>query len=258
MALRAGLCVGMSGGNTDVKMNDRLPILSATHENEECQRACVPKDPLRKARALRRVIRITQVAQAQTNGYFGGYIGKRQKLGRLETKKCVDKMYKLRERQHGKSEFEQQRSVSGRMITDIEMNGTLRGAVEEFNLCMNLRANDVFFAECIRTFSTVHVDAQQWMHRLEVELERVGEMLVSIYIPPTKKPHMRTNRSKAPLVDMYGFRPLQHPFAYLSAFEFLQYWEAKALAPPWEDERTEWTPEGNNVKQKKEFKAGKI
>ena len=56
------------------------------------------------------------------------------------------------------------------------MNGTLRGAVEEFNLCMNLRAKDVLFAECIRTFATVHVDAQQWMHRLEVELERVGEM----------------------------------------------------------------------------------
>ena len=153
------------------------------------------------------MIRITQVAQAQTNGYFGGYTGKRQKLGRLETKKCVDEMYKLRERQEGKSEFEQQRGVSGRMITDIEMNGTLRGAVEEFNLCMNLRATDVLFAECIRNFPTVHVDAQQWMHRLEVELERVGEMQVSIYIPPTKKPHVRTNRSKPPLVDMYVWLP---------------------------------------------------
>ena len=80
---------------------------------------------------------------AQINGYFGGYIAKRQKVGKLEGRKCIDKMYVLRERQQNKSEREVQRAVSGRMVTDIEMNGTLRGAVEEYNLCVNLRPNDV-------------------------------------------------------------------------------------------------------------------
>ena len=70
-------------------------------------------------------------------------------------------MYKLREKVRDQGQGKQQRSVSGRMITDIEMNSTLRGAVEEFNLCRNLRHNDVLFAECIRTYATVDVNAQQ-------------------------------------------------------------------------------------------------
>ena len=76
------------------------------------------------------MVRFVQKMQAQMNGYFGGYIGKRQKIGRLETKKCVDKMLALRSRVEGKTPQQQQRAVSGRMITDIEMNGTVRGAVE--------------------------------------------------------------------------------------------------------------------------------
>ena len=72
------------------------------------------------------------------NGYFSGYIGKRQKVGKLEARKCIDKMYKLRDKQRDESEVKKRRAVSGRMVTDIEMNGTLGGAVEEFNLCCNL------------------------------------------------------------------------------------------------------------------------
>ena len=102
-----------------------------------------------------------------------GYISKRQRLGGLETRKCVDKMYTLRARVEGKSAYQQQRAVSGRMITDTEMNGTLRGAVEEFNLCINLRADDALFAECIRTYPSVHVDAQRWLYRVELELSLI-------------------------------------------------------------------------------------
>ena len=175
-----GLIVGLSGGNSDVKLNDRLPITEKTHEATHCKRRCVPKCPAKRKRALARLVRRMQTAQAQTNGYFGGYIGKRQKCGKLETRKCVDKMHVLRARQEGKSEFEQQRSVSGRMITDIEMNGTLRGAVEEFNLCANLRSNDVLFAECVRTFNTITLNAQPFFYRLEVELGRLKEMTAPI------------------------------------------------------------------------------
>jgi hypothetical protein len=156
-----GLCVGMSGGNTDIKINDRLPIQEETHEGSACDRQCVPKDPARRARALKRIVRITQTAQAQTNGYFGGYISKKQKLGKLEVRKLVDKMVKLSEKVESKSDFQRGRAVSGRMVTDIEMNSTLRGAAEEVNLCVNLRPNDVLFAECVCTFPTETMDAQQ-------------------------------------------------------------------------------------------------
>ena len=70
------------------------------------------------------------------------------------------------------------------MITDLEMNGTYRGAVEIFNLCRHLHPQDVLMAECIRTFDTTIVDGRSWLHRLDVETNSNGtekaewEMLV--------------------------------------------------------------------------------
>ena len=72
-----GLCVALSGGNCDAKINDRLPIMPETHEDAYCTRRCVPGSNAKRKKALRRMVRRTQTAQSQTNGYFGGYIGKR-------------------------------------------------------------------------------------------------------------------------------------------------------------------------------------
>ncbi len=125
---------------------------------------------------------------------------------------------------------------------------------------MHLRRNDVLSAECVRTFPTVTVNAQQWFHRLEVELARCESMAVSVLVPPSRKPHARSLNSKAPWVDVYGFRPLQGtPFALLSPFEFLQFWQAEALVPPWdwlEDSRTEWTKEGREAHDAGDFRDG--
>ena len=256
-----GLCVGLTGGNTDVKLNDLLPITAATHEGSECQRGCIPHDNVTRRRAVDKMVRRLQALQSQRNGYFGGYISKRQKVGRLETRKCVEKMYALRAKIDGRAETQQQRAVTGRMITDIEMNGTLRGAVEEFNLCANLRANDVLFAECIRTFPTVDMNGQQWLHRLEVELEHTASFSTPVPVPPTRKPHARSLRSKAPWVDLYGFRPLTKLFRDLSPFEFMQHFQGVALAPPAFDEpegRTKWTPAGATLWKMPEYKEGKI
>ena len=51
-----------------------------------------------KNNGLRNATRAAQRTQAMTLGYFGGYIGKRQPAGTLETKKCVDKLFTLREK----------------------------------------------------------------------------------------------------------------------------------------------------------------
>ena len=104
----------------------------------------MPDDPERRRRHTRRMVCFVQKMQAQTNGYFGGYIGKRQKMGMLEMRKCVDKMITLRNRVEGKTPQQQQRAVSGRMITDIEMNGTIRGAVEEYNCVRTYGATTLY------------------------------------------------------------------------------------------------------------------
>ena len=86
-----GLCVAFAGSNSDVKPNDRLPIIEETHEAH-----CKKKRCFAKKWSLRKATRATQRTQVVTNGYFGGYIGKRQPAGTLETKKCVDKLFTLR------------------------------------------------------------------------------------------------------------------------------------------------------------------
>ena len=254
-----GLCIGLTGGNTDVQLNDLVPILPCTHEDAVCGRGCVKSDPAKQAKRRRKMVRQLQSTQSRRNGYIGGYIGKRQKVGGLEAKKCIDKMYTLRDRVQGKSQFQKQRAVSGRMVTDIEMNGTMRGAVEEHNLCINLRKNDVLFAECIRTFPTVHVNAQQWLHRLEVELDHAQAFTSTVMVPPTRKPNARSIHSKAPWVDLYGFRPLVPPFKFLSPFEFLRHFQGEALGPPTGTQlRSKWTPEGQRLNSINSFADGKM
>ena len=107
----------------------------------------------------------------------------------------------------GETDGKKKRLVSGRMITDIEMNGTVRGAVEVYNLARNIRPNDCLFAECIRTFATVDVDARAWLHRLEVELQNLREVAFVTYVPPSVRPHVRSNNCKPEYADMYGFTP---------------------------------------------------
>ena len=86
-----GICVAFAGSNSDVKPNDRLPITEKTHEPFCKRKRCVME-----GRGLSRATRATQRTQVVTNGYFGGYISKRQPAGTLETRKCVDKLLTLR------------------------------------------------------------------------------------------------------------------------------------------------------------------
>ena len=57
-------------------------------------------------------MRTAQRQQAATNGYVGGYIGKRQPSGKLETKESGDKMHVLREKLTNKSAAAQLRAVT--------------------------------------------------------------------------------------------------------------------------------------------------
>jgi len=116
-----GICVAFAGSNSDIKPNDRLPSMEETHE--QC---CSRKRCLVKKHSLKKTTRATQRTQTVTNGYFGGYIGKRQPAGALETKKCVDKLFTLRAKQQGKGKAAQLRAAGGGLITDLEMNSTYR------------------------------------------------------------------------------------------------------------------------------------
>ena len=177
-------------------------------------------------------------------------IGKRQPAGKLETKKCVDKLFTLREKIKGKSRGAQLRAASGRLITDLEMNSTYRGAVEVVNLCRNLRPHDVLFAECIRTFGSQTTDGRSWMYRLEQQEKNFNDFKTTTYVPPTPRPNVRTKGSRVNEMDAYGFRPLRHPWQLLSPYEFMRQWRCVPLLVHdhykfrGDEERTERTEKG--------------
>ena len=104
-----GLCVAFAGSNSDVAPNDRLPIIEKTHE--QC---CRRKRCIVQKKSLKKATRAAQRTQTVAMGYFGGYIGKRQPAGTLETKKCVDKTLHTQ----GKSKEEAKRRSSGRQAPE--------------------------------------------------------------------------------------------------------------------------------------------
>ena len=219
-----------------------------------------------KKHALKRTTRIAQRAQSVTNGYFGGYIGKRQPTGKLEVRKCMEKMQRLRMKIATRSHASQVRAASGRLMTELEMNSTFRGAVEVFNLCRHLRSGDVLFAECIRTFESCTIDGMQWIWRLNHSQSDATftQKSVQMYVPPTKKPNVRSNRAKPIDVEIYGFRPCEFPWKFLSPFEFFRYWKAEPLLIPTYyanqgvKPRTQWTAAGKILVQSAEYKTEKI
>ena len=70
----------------------------------------------------------------------------------------------------------------------------------------------------------------------------------------------RTNRVRAALVNIYGFRPLVPELALLSPYEFVQYWMALPVKQPsdYDDETfADWTREGKTELRKGSFQDGK-
>ena len=144
----------------------------------------------------------------------------------MENGRCLDKMHTWRDRLAVKRQSlrQQQRAVSKRMVTDLEMNGVYRGAGERFNLSSNLRRDDALFPECTRTFRTVHVDTQAFFNRLRVALENSLELRYEVYVPTAKSAQIRNRHAKPQQMNIYGYKPLANvPFALLSPFELSMY-----------------------------------
>ena len=101
------------------------------------------------------------------------------------------------------------------------------------------------------------------MHASQIESKFSTEAMVK-YIPVTKRPHVRTDRSVPNNMDIYGLRPLRSPWMLLSPYEFLRYWKAEPLLPPPYyatrriDPRTKWTTDGELIAKSDAYKSGQI
>ena len=69
--------------NTNVQSPYRLPLLDETHDPDCTSKKCL------SPQLRRRQFLIGQRAVKQMTGYFGGYISKKQKIGRFELKQSI-------------------------------------------------------------------------------------------------------------------------------------------------------------------------
>ena len=85
----------------------------------------------------RRLCILAQRAMKTISGYFGGYISKRQKVGRFELRSAVKTLPLFKQKLQGKAlknSIAYLAHASNRMSTTLEGKGVLRMAPEEFML----------------------------------------------------------------------------------------------------------------------------
>ena len=181
-------------------------------------------------------------------------------MGGLEVRKCVSKLMTLRAQLRSKSKAEAVRATTQRLITDLEMNSTYRGAVEITNLCRHLHPHDTLFAECVRTFGSQSLEGWSWLKRMEniFKKEKAHGPIAQTYIPPTKKPNKRSAWSAPPFMDVYGLRPQRSPWLLLSPYEFFRYWKVEGVMEPsyyaTGKARSVWTTAGDELRRSEKYK----
>ena len=125
--------ISFAADNADIKFPWRLPIQSETHEvllyDVQRHPSCGLRDAHDQALDM-------QAVMAAIAGDFGGDTPKMQPIGERETRQ-------LREAAERKVEGEKRASIASdfqkyvrRMVTDLEMKGTIRTAVESIILAL--------------------------------------------------------------------------------------------------------------------------
>ena len=227
---RAWLIV--AGANGDVKLPMRVPIMKETHEVlfYDVRRCYGPENALDLAYEV-------QVGQSVTAGYFGGYSAKMQLVGKKEVQQLEDAISRKISYPTRETPAKQFQSYTRRLVRDLDGQGIIRTGVETTNLMVNVDAHDVWKAECIRTFATVHFPASELLAREEVEAgNRKGKQLIKALqgrgIAGNRRAYV-----DAPFDIMYGFRSsdgcgLCEEVLHLTAYEMIMHWELVVVPPP--------------------------
>ena len=177
-ASTCALLAHVTRSNTNVQCNYRVPIMSCTHDKDCTAASCVKI-------TKRRLCLLAQRAMKHMNGYFGGYISKKQKIGQFEIKKSVSALPLLQEKLEArglKSASAQLAHVVNRMFTTLESKGILRVATEEFLLSSRYKAHDPLAAEFIRTFRSQNFPGKFFLQRYEA-LCKGGTIDVHVLLP---------------------------------------------------------------------------
>ena len=119
-------------------------------------------------------------------GYFGGYISKKQKIGRFELKQSIAAQPFFHKKLFQKSNLSagnQLAHVCHRMFINLEGKGILRSGIEESLHASEYNPGDELAAEFIRTFRTnfffgkYHLDRYESVSKKsEITIEKWGNI----------------------------------------------------------------------------------
>ena len=221
--------------NTNLQCNYRLPITALTHDRDCRKESCISE------LGSRRLVIIAQRAMKQMTGYFGGYISKKQKMGRFELKKSASALPLMDEKLKGRnltSGSAQLAHITNRCFSVLESKGILRTATEEFLLASRFKPRDELAAEFIRTFRHTFFHGKYFVDRYDAA--KRGDTLVKMTI---RIPKAGAKRVVTDHVAIYGFRSTHPDMFFLSPWEFVQWFKPHALEAPRANYRlTKWMP----------------
>jgi len=213
--------------NTHIAPNYRVPLTKASHD-ARCNADCLREKDGRVR--LRRLCVVAQRAMRMMSGYFGGYICKRQPVGKFQLRTAQKLLPKMTSKLQLMSISAQKAQLVNRLYNILEGRGKLRTGAEETNLAANYRKNNESHAEFLTTFTPAMFDGADLISRIEEEVCRRQE---------TSETRLRMKRRKQGeghvwyrFSDVYGLRPNSERVLYLSPYEFVMQWEVFPLEPP--------------------------
>jgi hypothetical protein len=220
----AALKAHLFRSNTNLQVPYRLPITEHTHDTECKSTKCLSQ------RNVKKMTLATQRAQKAMSGYFGGYIGKRQKTGQFELKKSVEALPHLQEKLEARAlpgASHQLAHVCNRVFTTLEGKGILRTGTEEFMLASGYKENDELAAEFVRTCRHTLFHGRFFMERFDALVSRKTEATLNVLLPRIGAAIAETDS-----VSLYGFRPKTPSMFFLSPWEFCQEFKAHRVRVP--------------------------
>ncbi|CAE7580167.1 unnamed protein product [Symbiodinium sp. CCMP2592] len=219
--------------NSDVQLPYRLPFAC-----ENCQEAC-------EGRSLQKMVLFAaQRAQDAQTGYSCDYCAKTQPMAFLELKELQKSHAAVAEQTKAKGLAYQGKRHMTRFMSDAYCKGIVRGHAE----CSNLRCyatEDAASAERITTTQYVSFPGHDFLRHAELAANAMTarDHRITATTLGKKRPALKQRQvTEHDIAEFYARRPRASPCWYLSAYEFLLYWEVIPTRTPrnlkeWQDRR---------------------
>ena len=204
--------------NSDVQLPYRLPICEATHSvacENRCWEACDEQT----------IIEAAQCSQDAQAGYACDYCCKRQPMAFNECKECCKGHTTLTQNLEGERTNYIGKRHASRFMSDAYGKGIVRGQVENVNLRVYAKDNDVTAAETMKTSETTTFHGKQYLEIVERLTDRKPAASNAFFAEVDMRNPRKRKVTLRDVSLLYGQRPKHPDMWHLSPYEFVMYWE---------------------------------